>query len=337
MGDIPVTEAHLLGVFFGCILYGLHFTTYGFCTKSLLFSRRRNGRNWAWFALSSLLFVNGTFDLVLYFHQVVRAFVYSAGAGGPDAVFYAIGDWENISKTVSVIVQTMTGDAMLIYRCWIVYNKSWRAISIPALLWVGCIGATIWAIWGDAKVRTNALLTSKENRPTALVFWALTNGLNVVATALLIFRIWQVDRMNQDFTFRSNNTMNSRRILRQVMRIIIESGLLYSTASFLNLVTLICKSSGVYVTTAIETHLAAIAFNLILIRVSRLRGRENTVRARSISLSFAPPTPVESTFPPRDAVQVRVPGSWMMESMDKPGSRSAHNSDSTGSNHDNDG
>ncbi|KAF9548956.1 hypothetical protein CPC08DRAFT_715549 [Agrocybe pediades] len=54
MGNIPVTEAHLLGLFLASILYGFHLTTYAFCMEHLLFSSTRAGRGWAMFTISTL-------------------------------------------------------------------------------------------------------------------------------------------------------------------------------------------------------------------------------------------------------------------------------------------
>ncbi|KAF9548958.1 hypothetical protein CPC08DRAFT_648328 [Agrocybe pediades] len=309
MNDVPVTEAHLLGLFFASILYGLHLTTYGFCSASRLFSSTRPGKNWPMFAVSTLLLVNGSFDLFVHFHQIIRAFVFSDAVGGPVAVYNNISNWENVAKSLSVILQTMIGDAMLIYRCWIVYGKSWRAVFVSGVLWLGCIAATICHIVAEATLHSKALITSRETRPSAVAFWGLTNALNLFTTALLIRRIWKVDRMNRVNIISNDYTTRSRKVLRKVMLIIIESGFLYSSASFMNFVTLLCKSNAIYVTTGIETHMAAIAFNLVLIRVSRLGEDEGSLPSRAIYFARSRPTQFEPPLSSQGSLEAASRGS----------------------------
>ncbi|KAF4623217.1 hypothetical protein D9613_001292 [Agrocybe pediades] len=326
MSDVPVTEAHLLGLFFASILYGLHLTTYGFCSASRFFSSTRPGKNWPMFAVSTLLLVNGSFDLFVHFHQIIRAFVFSDAVGGPVAVYNNISNWENVAKSLSVILQTMIGDAMLvcynsftpttiavpslintssqIYRCWIVYGKSWRAVFVSVVLWLGCIAATICHIVAEVTLHSKALITSRETRPSAVAFWGLK-----IRIALLIRRIWKVERMNQVNIISNDYTTRSRNVLRKVMLIMIESGFLYSSSSFMNFITLLCKSNAIYVTTGIETHMAAISFNLVLIRVSRLGEDEGSLPSRAISFARSRLTQFEPPLSSQGSVEAASDGS----------------------------
>ncbi|KAF9548957.1 hypothetical protein CPC08DRAFT_340067 [Agrocybe pediades] len=68
--------------------------------------------------------------------------------------------------------------------------------------------------------------------------------------ALLIWRIWQIDRTNQsNIVFSNEYTTESSQLLRNVMVIIIESGFLYTSSAFATFITLLYKSNAIYVTT----------------------------------------------------------------------------------------
>ncbi|PPQ70157.1 hypothetical protein CVT26_014449 [Gymnopilus dilepis] len=89
--------------------------------------------------------------------------------------------------------------------------------------------------------------------------------------ALLIYRIWQEEKFHDRiFDGRPEKFVPP---LRKIMRIIIESGLLYTSVAFATFVTAVIKTYGIYVTTAFEVQIVGIAFNLIIIRTSRLSQR----------------------------------------------------------------
>jgi hypothetical protein len=56
------------------------------------------------------------------------------------------------------------------------------------------------------------------------------------------------------------------------MRIIVESGLLYTATAFITFVTFVVGSNGVYVITDAEIQIVGIVFNMIIIRASALSG-----------------------------------------------------------------
>jgi hypothetical protein len=42
-------------------------------------------------------------------------------------------------QSVNVPLQSLLGDGILIYRCWIVWNKSWLIVTLPLLIWLANI------------------------------------------------------------------------------------------------------------------------------------------------------------------------------------------------------
>ncbi|KAF4623802.1 hypothetical protein D9613_001288 [Agrocybe pediades] len=284
--DFPITEAQITGLFVESVLFGIHLLTFAYCVRALTSTPTRwrapSEINWAMLVVSVVLLANAGFDVVLGYYHNLKAFVFFKGEPGD---FDGISNWINVSKSLTVVIQTMIGDAMLIYRCWIIHNCSFLVVALPILLWLGCFASTIWVITLEATLHSNALVVAKQLQPAGTSFWALTISLNIITTGLLLWKIWSVDRSNRRYTGTfdgaggSGTTRKSKKgshtVLRNVMRIIVESGLLYSTTALITFITFITQSSGVYVITDAEIQIVGIAFNMIIIRAAILAGQEN--------------------------------------------------------------
>ncbi|KAF4623801.1 hypothetical protein D9613_001289 [Agrocybe pediades] len=184
MSDVPITTAHLAGLFVSCILYGFHIVSFAFTLRSLAWAKSRWGDiNVLFLVVACFLLGNASFDLILDFQQAVKAFVYNEAGGGPLGVFENISNWANVTKSLSVVVQTLVGDAMLIYRCFIIYSRSYLVILLPVILWLGGFAATIWVIYLEATLHSRVLVTAKQLRPSGSLFWGLTIALNVITTS----------------------------------------------------------------------------------------------------------------------------------------------------------
>ncbi|KAG9309859.1 hypothetical protein JVU11DRAFT_10239 [Chiua virens] len=67
--------------------------------------------------------------------------------GGSNAYWAEdISDWYRVLVTVAVIVLQLMTDALMIYRCWIVWNN-YRFIIVPSILWIGTLVLGIAVIW----------------------------------------------------------------------------------------------------------------------------------------------------------------------------------------------
>lgn len=82
---------------------------------------------------------------------------------------------------------------------------------------------------------------------------------NVTATSLLAYRIWRVNR--EVSRYRASGRLAS------VLRVIIESGAIYSMTIIAALVTFVVNSPGVYVLLDMISPIICIVFNMIIIRV----------------------------------------------------------------------
>ncbi|KAF8876874.1 hypothetical protein CPB84DRAFT_1795514 [Gymnopilus junonius] len=297
---VPITEAHILELFFQAIFYGMHVITAGYCVQALTYTRNgwKNWQDvhWTMLAVSLALILNSTFGLILGLVQILQAFVFSIDSLGPAGVFADISNWLDIAKTISVQLQTMIGDSMLIYRCWIIYSRSWRIVALPFLLWLACLGASIWVIVVEATLRSSALISARQLQPAGSTFWAISPALNILTTGLLVKRILMVDRSNRRYSVGSSRAQSKvNTSLQIIVRIIVESGLLYTTVAFINFIAWIVRDNlALYVVSGIEVQIVGISFNMIIIRSTALSQQETKV---SVPLSPMRFTPSNATTP----------------------------------------
>ncbi|KAF8341141.1 hypothetical protein F5887DRAFT_976910 [Amanita rubescens] len=148
-----------------------------------------------------------------------------------------------------------------VFRCWIVYNRSWRIAVLPFLLLLYNISSlfmlTRWN-FGIHLVTTESPAIPVEGITAS--YYASTTVINIYATSAIIWQIWR-------------NSF-SRRLTRFVVRVVAESGLLYTLVS-------IATCCGVFlgpnrwlvVMIQINYLTAGVAYNLIMIRVAQNRAR----------------------------------------------------------------
>lgn len=143
---------------------------------------------------------------------------------------------------MSVVINV---DHCQIYRCWIVYSRSWPIIIIPAILWAADAACGCLFVWKQTTQGPGQMVTNGEVKPFLTAFYALTIVQNLYTTGsslpcvhkysldprpvgLILYRIWLVDRETAQF-----RPARRRSRLQSVMRTFIESGLLYTTYTVL--------------------------------------------------------------------------------------------------------
>ncbi|KAK0219735.1 hypothetical protein EDD85DRAFT_960916 [Armillaria nabsnona] len=299
-------EASIIALFVESAFWGIFMVTFGLCLRALLWSnmgfKPYSQIDRPMVAVCIAMPIFATVNLAL---NVLRA-VESVGASGISEQFTNLGSATETVKFICVNVQTLIADAMLTYRCWVIYSKSWAIALIPGILWLGVLVAAILNIIVLHSIHSESLTVAKSLRPIVTSFWSISIALNIIATVLIVTRIYRVDRSNADFSIATRSTSRSRRYtrLQQIMRIIIESGALYTSVAITTCATYVSGSQGVYVTSAIEMQTVGIAFNLIIIRVSQA-GR-NAYATKTSTQSHSIPLHFTRRVPPKDSETIEV-------------------------------
>ncbi|KAK0498929.1 hypothetical protein EDD18DRAFT_1350361 [Armillaria luteobubalina] len=269
MAPLTFQQSSIVALFLESAAWGIFLVTFGLCLRSLLFNNSG----------------------LKPFSEINRPMLARWTSVGPKHIseqFTDIGSPIEVVKFSSVNLQTLVADGILTYRCWIVYGKSWIIAATPVLLWIGVLGTTITNIYLLSTIHSEALTVATKLRPIVTSFWVLSIALNVITTSLIVLRIFSVDRK---MVFQPISGLSisrrERRInaLQRTMRIIIESGAIYTGIAIITFATYVSGSVGVYITSALEVQTAGIAFNLVIIRVHS-RTYEEETKPMTASLRF---------------------------------------------------
>ncbi|KAM6499921.1 hypothetical protein JOM56_005429 [Amanita muscaria] len=192
-----------------------------------------------------------------------------------------------MAMDISEVLTIISIDSALIYRCWIVYEKSWRVICVPVTFWFASLACSTLFFYYEEQ----SLFVANGASPNAAqIGWKALTGLyacniatSIYTTTAIIYRIRYMTKTSGG---------NSKR-LNYIMLILAESGILYTS------MTVFCLIGSVFITlndpTWVEKliydisdimnlSMAGISFNLILIRVhqSRVELRDSLADSRNV-------------------------------------------------------
>ncbi|KAJ8495783.1 hypothetical protein ONZ45_g12709 [Pleurotus djamor] len=277
--SFTISKARLVGLFLECIAYGVSLVTIPLCIRALVWSRGRMRSlgtiHWITLIAALLLAFFATFDVIITLIWLIDAFVLYEGPGGAPTVFLNISDWINVMKSVNLIFPILIGDLILIYRCWIVYDKSYVVIFAPMIIWVVDAAMGSYILYIESHLHQQSTLQEGRLFPAFAVFFAMTVIQNVITTSLIIICIRNVNQLSAEFVSKTANSMYISTSncwgtqLQRVMRIVIESGLIYTVTTAISLATYLPNAYVCYSVTDAELPIIVIAFNLIIIRCKR--------------------------------------------------------------------
>ncbi|KAJ6560226.1 hypothetical protein B0H19DRAFT_1146849, partial [Mycena capillaripes] len=147
-------------------------------------------------------------------------------------------------------------DAILIWRCYIIWNKSWRAVAFPCVAYVVNIGGFIVGLLP---------LLGPSQRAAVSVCIGTTFFTNVVASSLAASRIWWISRRGSYILSR-----NSRRTYANLTAILVESGCIYPISIIVVLILFLLpgtSTQSVLISIAPVYHIVGISPTLIIVRV----------------------------------------------------------------------
>jgi len=279
MADVQAHTARLIALFVSCVLYGILLTTFVPCLRSLLFSasqkfqvKPRHEIKFPILAATILMFLVSTFSAVVSMQDVIDAFINYHGPGGALEFYggaYTVNvGWTHWMPAVEDSVQVILGDGLLIYRCYVIYDRNWRAIAVPAVAWIGLVAMAITSSAREATLKRGESLNDPIVLPFLTVTLLLTFLTSIITTYLIIRRLLTVE-------FRPNIRGAIRpHILTRIATIFCETGLIYTLSVVASLGVYLARSNLEYVATLAMIHIIPITCNLLLIRVEGIKSPE---------------------------------------------------------------
>ncbi|RPD79531.1 hypothetical protein L226DRAFT_567624 [Lentinus tigrinus ALCF2SS1-7] len=264
----PINTAQLVGVYMQGIFYGIDLITVAYGLRVLLWTRDwhfkgRTRISWIMVGTTIAMFTIATLEMALGLLHNLQAFIYYTGPGGAIAEFDDISSWVNVVHTANYIAQTFIGDGIMVYRCYVVYERNWKVVllkipSLPACGWV--------VVYIGATLHISATLNESRLVPYITTVLSLTLAMTTMTTGLIVYRIMRISNgvASHDITRVGGNLR-----LTRVVRILVESGLIYTASVVVFFGTFLASNNAQYPVADVVVQLIPISFTLILIRVDQ--------------------------------------------------------------------
>ncbi|CCM04916.1 uncharacterized protein FIBRA_07113 [Fibroporia radiculosa] len=220
--DIALDRAYLAAIWLETLFYGMNIVLFFSCLFVLIIHRRTPKVNKILVGIAVTMFCFSTCHVFLGFYRLIMGFIVLRDEpGGPAAFFSDVSIPANVAKVGIHTVNSIVGDSVVVWRCYLVWGRDWKMCALPILLVMGSaicgFGQTVFFARGQQYHSAFAL---------PLVIWngslfSLSLTTNVVVTALVGLRAWYMLRL-------SDGIANFR--YWRIMLIVIESGMIYSVA-----------------------------------------------------------------------------------------------------------
>ncbi|KAG2127172.1 uncharacterized protein EDB93DRAFT_1257156 [Suillus bovinus] len=221
-----------------------------------------------------LLFILSTAHIVVNIIRVEDGLVKYRDTfpGGPAAFFADPSQYTFTIGNVLYALQTSLGDGVLravwltrkIYRCYVVW-QSVLVIIVPSMLWCSVVVSGIVGNYTFSQIKSDSGQMYENERRTPAnwvnAFFVTTIATNLLSSGLLAYRVWMIERNVSTVRAGKNNMM-------PIMRVLVDSAVLYSVALLIALITNVCSNNGQFVIYEMLTHIISIAFYMVLIRVA---------------------------------------------------------------------
>lgn len=192
-------------------------------------------------------------------------------------------NWDCYLYLVTQVLLTLIADVLVIYRCYIVWNRSIRVIVPSLLLLLGSFGfSVVWLWWFKHPLR----YPLSTIRSYLGIHFPINFAQSILTTGLISYRIWSQHRIGE----KAGLNVEANTSLIVVFRIIVESAMIWTFEMFLLIVLYHLKHPAidivqhamipsigiVFVLMAVRSHLAQEAAS------SALRGGASTAASAFI-------------------------------------------------------
>ncbi|KAF5372441.1 hypothetical protein D9757_009925 [Collybiopsis confluens] len=260
-----IDTAELSGLAAEGALYGIFLCLFFVCTRDLLRRRRRrkSALSWPMILAGILLILLATARFIVDCANVSVAFIHHDPRSARIAYLQDVTQPLFTTKHMILIVSLLIGDSFVNFRCWVVWGRNIWIIILPVSISFLSFGSGCYVMWAYSNLPNRTVL--QESTWLKMLF-GLSLVANAIATSLLAFKIWSVDRH-----LRGMVEVQSTSALTPVVRIIMESGMLNVAYLFAYVMAIGLGSQGLELISEMATPLTGIIFSIVILRVAHAR------------------------------------------------------------------
>ncbi|KAI0631205.1 hypothetical protein C8Q77DRAFT_1230388 [Trametes polyzona] len=242
-------------------VYGVLFVI----SLGLLFRRGRKGElNPTVFAIHCLLFLASTTHYAIEFNHF-----YTTLASSPILPHQCVDGYANetqplVGADILISLCDLLGDAMLIYRCWAMWRGNYWVLVLPVLSAVAGFGCMMQVAHFVVTLSPTAPAPPPAIVPLTVAGYALPLCTNVMASGLLVLKIWWMTRPAPD----AHTLRSTARLAHSAMAVVVESGLIYLAVQLVLVVLVSLGHPAEGVVGVIAVQIYGIAPTLMVIRVA---------------------------------------------------------------------
>ncbi|KAI0789580.1 hypothetical protein C8Q75DRAFT_764113 [Abortiporus biennis] len=276
MAGILLDKAYLTAIWLETMFYGMNFVLFWSCLFILTVKRRTPKINKLLVSIAIAMFTFSSVHVSLGFQRLIEGFITRRNqTGGPAAFFSDVSIPGNVVKVGIHTVNSIIGDSVVVWRCWLVWSKDWKMTILPiALVTASAVcGFAQTVYFARAKAAHSAFAHTLQIWNGSL--FGLSLATNVVVTTLIAVRVWYLLRVG-------GGASNFR--YWRILLIVIESGMIYSTALVCEITLYFLTSNAFYIVYDPIAQLTAITPTMILI-LAGLELTSNDVHSKMTKVS----------------------------------------------------
>lgn len=260
---IQADTAAILSASLEGILYGFSVLMFMGAIWALTYDRRMRDVNRPITAVAILLLILSTTHILVNIARVKDGLVTYRYTfpGGSTAFFGDVTQRTYIIKHALYISQTLLADGVMIYRCYVVWQRA-CVIIIPCMLWCSVAVTGVSAVYSLSQASrnpTDIFSTVVANWITAFIVSTL--AANLLSSGLLAYRIWKIE-------CNVSTVRATKASMMPVVRILVDAAALYSVALFIRLICFVCNDNGEEVLLDMVVPIISITFYMIIVRIA---------------------------------------------------------------------
>ncbi|KAG2337611.1 hypothetical protein BDR05DRAFT_970030 [Suillus weaverae] len=260
---ISLDTAAIMSAVLEGILYGFSVLMFIGTIWTFTYKKRMRDVNRPIAAVAVLLFLLSTTHIVLGIIRIEEGLVKYRDTfpGGPVAFFADVKQEMFVVKSAVNVMQTLLGDGVVIYRCYVVW-QSVRVIILPCLMWCAVAVCGTCRVYGYSQaMASNAEnLFTNETGHWAAAYITFTFATNLFSSGLLAYRIWTIER--------KVSTIRTRKGIMPILHVLVDAAVLYSAFNCSAIICFARSNNGIYVIGDLINPIISIAFYMVFIRIA---------------------------------------------------------------------
>ncbi|KAJ6486464.1 hypothetical protein C8R47DRAFT_524041 [Mycena vitilis] len=281
MPPFSLVRAFIVSFWLEGVIYGFFVCIFALSLRiNLATSKRQTVHSRAMFIVGIVTFVLATIHIVINCMRMMRGYVdHISLEGGPVGYLGILSRWDHILNNVIYATQSIIGDCVAVYRCWVLWNHNFFVVCIPFFMVFGSAVSGYMTCAIFARIQPGSTVFDEALDAWIKAFFSIAVAQNIITTCLMAYRIAALDRQSSSYRI-------GRGHLIPMLRILVESAALYLTAEIILLLLYVSHNNAQFILLEVITPIVGITFNAITIRIT-LRSQSSSTQSGSRNASSA--------------------------------------------------